>query len=288
MKVEVNPELKPLYANLLRLGIGKYLISERFNQLCIENNIDQLWDRCVKDVYVKDVQENTVIPAYPEYTKDEEKALAVFLMELYKSKERFLKILSKILFDFEECCDKEIDFSKVIDALLQLGYSEDEIKHIIHKTRKETLKDIPPQKVPELKAKEEEIDEKLCFVIMPFDEKFSPIYKKITKVVEDLNLKCIRSDEIYSTKPVIEDIRKSIQKARILIADLTERNPNVMYEVGFAHAINKKVILITQKLEDVPFDLRHYRCIVYKDSISGGEKLQYELRNTLKRELGET
>lgn len=59
------------------------------------------------------------------------------------------------------------------------------------------------------------------------------------------------------------DIWDGIKKAKILIAELTGRNPNVMYELGLAHAIEKPVILLTQDINDVPFDLRSLRCIVY-------------------------
>jgi hypothetical protein len=70
-------------------------------------------------------------------------------------------------------------------------------------------------------------------------------------------------------------------KTSFLIADLTGRNANVFYELGLAHALKKDVILITQKIEDVPFDLRHYRCIVYDNTIRGASKLESGLRGTL-------
>jgi len=285
MKIRVDPKLKPLYANLLRLGIGKYLISERFEHLCIENNVDQLWDRC--ESYVRSLSSVAIL--VPGYTGDAEEALGVFLMELFRSdKERFIEVLGRILVDFAEWSDKEEDFFKVIDALLNLGYTQEKVEIILHKIKEKTVGVEYPQKSPELKTKKEQVDKTLCFVLMPFDEKFSPIYENILKkVVEEFGLKCKRADEIFGTQPIIEDIWKYIHKARILIADLTGRNPNVFYELGLAHAINKKVILITQNLKDVPFDLRHYRCIVYEDSISGADKLREGLGNTLKQELGE-
>ncbi|MBW9220912.1 hypothetical protein KKP91_01705 [Methanothermococcus sp. SCGC AD-155-M21] len=118
---------------------------------------------------------------------------------------------------------------------------------------------------------------------MPFDEKFLPIYDSIIKrVVGSFKLRCTRADEIFDTKPIIEDILEHIQEARVIIADLTGRNPNVFYELGLAHAMGKEVILITQNLEDVPFDIKHYRCIDYEDSVAGAEKLKERLTNTLK------
>lgn len=140
----------------------------------------------------------------------------------------------------------------------------------------------------ELENEELEIDEKLCFVLMPFDYRFNLIYEdKIKKIVEDdeFELNCKRADEIFGTRPIIEDIWEYIRKARILVAELTGKNPNVFYELGLAHAMNKDVILITQDIGDVPFDLRHYRCIVYEDSMAGAQVFEENLKNTLKEQL---
>lgn len=148
--------------------------------------------------------------------------------------------------------------------------------------------DVDDQETFELKTEDLEVDEQLCFVLMPFDDKFNSIYENIIKkIVEDdeFKLNCIRADEIFGTRPIIEDIWEYIRKARILIAELTGKNPNVFYELGLAHAMNKDVILITQNLEDVPFDLRHYRCIVYEDSIFGAQELKNRLKNTLKEQV---
>ena len=50
---------------------------------------------------------------------------------------------------------------------------------------------------------------------------------------------------------------------------MSGRNPNVFYETGYAHALGKKVILLTQNIDDVPFDMKHYPHIIYKsDSIA--------------------
>jgi len=106
---------------------------------------------------------------------------------------------------------------------------------------------------------------------MPFDNRFNPIYENIIKkVIKKFGLNCKRADEIFGTEPIIKYIWEHIKKARILIADITGRNANVFYELGLAHAINKEVILITQNIRDIPFDLKHYRCIVYEDSVAGG------------------
>jgi hypothetical protein len=122
----------------------------------------------------------------------------------------------------------------------------------------------------------------LVFVLMPFAEEFRPIYNEIIKpVVERFGLTSIRADDLYGTKAIIEDIWKLINEAKIIIADATGKNPNVFYEIGLAHAVGKEVIIISQMIEDVPFDLRHLRCFIYKDSVAGFRKLERQLQQTL-------
>ena len=84
---------------------------------------------------------------------------------------------------------------------------------------------------------------------------------------------CVRADDILAPGPIINDILRSIQESDYIIADLTEQNPNVYYELGLAHASGKPVILITQNIDSLPFDLRHQRIIEYSDTAAGGAQL---------------
>lgn len=103
-----------------------------------------------------------------------------------------------------------------------------------------------------------------CFVIMPFEEPFNGYYQSIlVPAISDAGLKPRRADEIFSVRPVIRDIWESIKCATLIIADLTGRNSNVLYELGLCHGREKSAIIITQSIEDVPFDLKHRRCIIY-------------------------
>ena len=106
--------------------------------------------------------------------------------------------------------------------------------------------------------------ENVCFVAMPFDSLFQAYYEQVIRpAVEELGLKCIRGDEIYSRPQIMADIWNSIRKARLVIAELTNKNPNVFYEVGLAHAIGKPLILLTRNENDVPFDLKALRYRYY-------------------------
>lgn len=141
------------------------------------------------------------------------------------------------------------------------------------------------------RKREFEPDPKLCFVLMPFDEQnarrkpFKQIYKTIRSTVRRAKLKCKRADEIFGVKPIVQDIWESINRAQLVIADLTGRNPNVFYEAGLSHALPKKFIQITQTMDDVPFDVRPIRTIVYQNTGSGRKKLTKDLYRTIRSAL---
>ncbi len=126
------------------------------------------------------------------------------------------------------------------------------------------------------------VDRTLCFVLMPFDARFDEIWQDvILKVCEEHSLKCIRADNIYGPGSIIQDIWAKITSARVLIAELTGKNPNVFYELGLAHAQQKDVILLSQTLDDVPFDLRHLRVIVYGTTPRQVKKLHEDISANL-------
>ena len=128
----------------------------------------------------------------------------------------------------------------------------------------------------------------LVFALTPFGEPFDTIYRDhIRTSVERISgLTCVRADDIYGNSPIIEDIWKYTNEARIVVAELTGRNGNVFYETGVAHTVGKDVILITQSMDDVPFDLRHLRCIVYDYTPRGAQLLESNLQATIRNLLG--
>jgi hypothetical protein len=135
---------------------------------------------------------------------------------------------------------------------------------------------------PIFRGKSFKANPKLSFVLMPFAEEFRPIYNEIIKpVVERFGLTCIRADDLYGSKAIIEDIWRLVNEAKIIIADVTGKNPNVFYEIGLAHAVGKEVIIISQTIEDVPFDLRHLRCFIYQDTVAGFRRLESQLQQAL-------
>ena len=106
------------------------------------------------------------------------------------------------------------------------------------------------------------------FVLMPFSQEFSDIYQLgIKDACSQAGAYCERVDEQFFTGSILERIYNQISKADIIVADMTGRNPNVFYETGYAHALGKQVILLTQNVDDIPFDMKHFPHIVYGKSI---------------------
>jgi hypothetical protein len=115
-----------------------------------------------------------------------------------------------------------------------------------------------------------------CFVMMPFALPLGEYYIKIFEpAIIKSGLKPMRADdEIFGTGKIIDQIWKGINSSKVLIAELTSRNPNVFYELGIAHALKKPVVLISENEKDVPFDLQHVRVIYYdKNDPFWGQKL---------------
>lgn len=107
------------------------------------------------------------------------------------------------------------------------------------------------------------------FVLMPFTDQFKDIYEVgIKSACKDAGAYCERVDEQIFDESILERIYNQIAKADVIVADMSGRNPNVFYETGYAHALNKRVILLTQDANDIPFDLKHYPHIVYEGRIS--------------------
>jgi hypothetical protein len=104
-----------------------------------------------------------------------------------------------------------------------------------------------------------------CFVVQPFAAPLGGYYDLIFRpAIEQAGMTAVRADaEIFGTGKIIDQIWRGIQDAQILIAELTTKNPNVFYELGLAHASEKPVILVSSNEDDVPFDLRHIRVILY-------------------------
>jgi hypothetical protein len=131
------------------------------------------------------------------------------------------------------------------------------------------------------------MDKKSCFVIMPFAEPFETYFKKIIKpAVDDNKLYSVRGDSLFRSTHIMDDIWSAITDSTLVIAELTGKNPNVYYELGLAHAIKKPAILISSNIEDVPFDLRPLRVLIYdKNDPDWGAILKSSISKAIKETL---
>lgn len=129
------------------------------------------------------------------------------------------------------------------------------------------------------------VDPNLVSVMMPFDQKYEQIYQAIKNSCGSMKLSCNRADDIWKNDSIIQDIVSLIDSSRIVIADCTSRNPNVFYEIGISHALGRDVILITQNIDDIPFDLRHLRVITYLNNGEGLAELSEKIQKRISQIL---
>lgn len=119
-------------------------------------------------------------------------------------------------------------------------------------------------------------------VLMPFRDDKRPVYEQAIKpACEASGLSCWRADDGPKPHEVLRDIWAGIRFAKVILADISHQNPNVLYELGIAHTIGAWPIIICDESTELPFDLRHLRCIVYSSTPEGVA----ELRNTLSERL---
>ena len=122
-------------------------------------------------------------------------------------------------------------------------------------------------------------DKNLVFVIMPFRSEFDTVYDHIKEGVESSGSTCLRVDEDIFQGGIMDRIRENITRAGTIIADLSEENTNVYYELGLAHAQRKNVIMLTQSMDTIPSNLKPLRMVVYDGNSPD------ELRDKLQKEL---
>ncbi|MES9946433.1 MAG: hypothetical protein ABW080_15890 [Candidatus Thiodiazotropha sp.] len=129
-------------------------------------------------------------------------------------------------------------------------------------------------------------DNSQVFVIMPFEDKLKPVYTDhIRKVAESVGVTVTRADDFFKSGSIVTDIWNAINNACVVIADCTGRNPNVFYELGIAHALGRPVIIITQDVKDVPFDIRHLRVVEYEFTPRGMIDFESTLSKSLRNEI---
>jgi len=127
-----------------------------------------------------------------------------------------------------------------------------------------------------------------CFVIQPFDAgRYDKLYTDVYfPAIELAGYRPYRVDQDPSVSVPIDSIEAGIKSAVVCLADITEDNPNVWYELGFAFASNRPVVMIcaeNRQGRKFPFDIQHRSIILYKpDSLSDFEKLKTTITARMK------
>jgi hypothetical protein len=124
----------------------------------------------------------------------------------------------------------------------------------------------------------------ICFAIMPFGGWFDGYYSSIYQpAIKEAGLDPKRADDLYRPSTIVNDIWTYTRSAKLILADLTGKNPNVFYELGLAHALAKPAILVVETMNDVPFDLRALRVIEYdKNEPTWGESLKEKIVKSIR------
>ena len=126
-----------------------------------------------------------------------------------------------------------------------------------------------------------------AFVVMQFSAPHTDVYPSVIRsVCAEFGITAIRADELYGPGVIVQDIVEQVVSAQLVIADISEANANVYFEVGYALASKKPIILLAKKGTALPFDVSGFRVLFYEDSIGGKAKVEDGLRKHLTALVG--
>jgi len=123
------------------------------------------------------------------------------------------------------------------------------------------------------------VNERLVFVLTPLNSLFYNDFITVRSAVTNLAFECIRGDEKQFKGDIFPEMLKYIVQSKIIVANINGRNPNVLYELGIAQALDKNVILISKEPHNIPIDVKSQRFLIYSDSDDLYKKLQIEIEN---------
>lgn len=124
------------------------------------------------------------------------------------------------------------------------------------------------------------VAEKTAFVLTPHHPDFDETYGVIKETIQTLGFRVERGDDESANGSVLKHVLQKIAQAELVFANIDGRNPNVYYELGLAQCLGKRVFILTSEIDDVPFDLKGQRMIVW----STAEDIRLELTRQIARE----
>jgi hypothetical protein len=183
---------------------------------------------------------------------------------------------------------KELFLESLRSAQLVEEHSPGKLR-VLDVSQQGTQRDEPTDTLKKLGKSVAVSSEDSCFVLMPFAPPLGNHYSLIYEpAIRKAGLRPVRADnDIFATGKIMDQVWSGISAAKVLVAELTSRNPNVFYELGLAHALKKPVVLVSSNEGDVPFDVRHIRVIYYEVTDPfWGEKLLNKVAENILSALG--
>ncbi|MCL3781383.1 hypothetical protein EMN47_13415 [Prolixibacteraceae bacterium JC049] len=287
--MDVEPKLKPLYANLKRLSIGEYLYTKEFKLFAIENNFDEDWRACKKEVR----RQKSVVNLGYHNTEDEEKAF-LYLMTLWyeQSYDSFDQFVIAILLNFAEWHSTKLDFTAIHHNLKKLNFGKKQLLEFTKEAR--AVRDSKPEKIekkmisspktPSIKA-----DSKKVFIVHGHDDKARLELSKLLK--DDLGMEpVILQDEPNLTVETIiskfERLAKECSAALVLFTpdDNAEgkfrARQNVILELGYFLGKyqgdeNRRIGIIKTGDVEIPSDISG---VLYLEYFKSMKEIFYDLK----------
>jgi len=122
----------------------------------------------------------------------------------------------------------------------------------------------------------------VAFVIMPFAANFDDVFRLL--IIPALaGYEVVRADSRLDERGILEKIMTGIEEADLVIADVTGTNPNVMYELGVAHALGKPTVMLARSADQLPFDIRAYQVHQYSMDTDRAKVLAKQLNDLAAR-----
>lgn len=291
--MDIEPKLKPLYANLKRLKIGDYLHTKEFELFAIENNIDDIWNACKKEVSRRS---NVVILGYHN-TEDEEEAFLLLMSAWYdQDYDTFDEFILAILINFAKWHQTKLDYTGVINNLKQIGLTKENVFAFTKDFRK--IQESKPNKVSDVKIKFGKdqpnitINSKKIFVVHGRDDKSRLELCNILK--DDFNLEPVvlqdkPNNSIDTIISKFERLASECSAAIVLFTPDDEAEgskrarQNVIFELGyflgkFQEEENRRIIILKKGPVEIPSDISGVLYLEYSKAV---KEAYYDLKKQL-------
>jgi uridine kinase/nucleoside 2-deoxyribosyltransferase len=123
---------------------------------------------------------------------------------------------------------------------------------------------------------------KMAFVLIPFKDEYQQLYEAVLEpTLTEAGYVALKADQPALPGDIPEEVIKGIISADVVVADCSEPNPNVFYELGVSHAVGNKTIVLSNDPENLAFYLRQHRVLVYRRDRDGRQLLRANLKQWL-------